>query len=136
MLAQARFRALGFVLGALMAGATVAAAHDEAATARKSNAYTLRILVVNDEKYAQPGVTQIVDPLLVNPWGSAIRAAGLGGHFWLANQGTNTVTEYVGDVYDANGNFVPLHQDQNDEQDGAFGSLNWIGTANPDPDPD
>jgi hypothetical protein len=22
----------------------------------------------------------------------------------------------------------------NDEQDGAFGSLNWIGTANPDPD--
>jgi hypothetical protein len=61
------------------------------------------VLVVNKPIYATPE-TQIVDPLLVNPWGSAIRTAGLGGHFWLANAGANsdgeyTVTEYIGDVY-------------------------------------
>jgi hypothetical protein len=61
--------------------------------------------------------TQIIDPLLVNPWGSAIRTTGLGGHFWLAKAGANpdgeyTVTEYIGDVYDQNdGRFVPLLQD-------------------------
>lgn len=79
------------------------------------NKYVKRVLVVNKPAYATPE-TQIVDPLLVNPWGSAIRTAGSGGHFWLANAGANpsgeyTVTEYIGDVYDQNGHFVPLFQD-------------------------
>lgn len=77
---------------------------------RAHNAYLTRVLVVNRPAYAT-GDTQIIDPLLVNPWGSAIRTAGLGGHFWLANAGSNTVTEYVGDVYDQQGRLVPLHQD-------------------------
>jgi uncharacterized protein (TIGR03118 family) len=75
------------------------------------NAYQLRVLVVNKPELAQPGTTPIVDPLLLNPWGTAIRPAGAGGHIWLANAGSATVTEYVGDVFDADGNFVPLFQD-------------------------
>jgi hypothetical protein len=77
---------------------------------RGVNAYELRVLVANKPEYAQPS-TRIIDPLLVNPWGTAIRPAGAGGHIWLANAGSATVTEYVGDVYDDNGRFVPLHQD-------------------------
>jgi uncharacterized protein (TIGR03118 family) len=75
-----------------------------------ANAYVRRVLVVNKPELAE-AATQIVDPLLVNPWGAAIRPAGAGGHFWLANAGSATVTEYVGDVIDENGEFVPLHQD-------------------------
>lgn len=74
------------------------------------NAYARRILVVNNPELAE-AETQIIDPLLVNPWGTAIRPAGAGGHIWLANAGSATVTEYVGDVYDENGAFVPLYQD-------------------------
>jgi uncharacterized protein (TIGR03118 family) len=79
------------------------------------NKYVVRVLVVNKPVYVTPE-TQIIDPLLVNPWGSAIRTAGLGGHFWLANAGASpdgeyTVTEYIGDVYDQDGHFVPLSQD-------------------------
>lgn len=77
---------------------------------RAHSAYVTRVLVVNRVEYATRD-TQIVDPLLVNPWGSAIRTAGLGGHFWVANAGSNTVTEYVGDVFDQAGRFVPLFQD-------------------------
>jgi uncharacterized protein (TIGR03118 family) len=76
----------------------------------RSNAYEIRVLVANKSAYAGPE-TQIIDPLLVNPWGTAIRPAGAGGHIWLANAGSATVTEYVGDVYDDRGRFVPLHQD-------------------------
>ena len=75
-----------------------------------ANAYEIRVLVTNKPEYAQPS-TQIIDPLLVNPWGTAIRPAGAGGHIWLANAGSATVTEYVGDVYDDAGQFVPLYQD-------------------------
>lgn len=48
----------------------------------------------------------IEDPLLLNPWGIAIRPAGAGGHFWTSNTGSSTTTTYVGDV-----NGVPLYQD-------------------------
>lgn len=74
------------------------------------NAYEFRVLVANKPEFADPD-TRLVDPLLVNPWGVAIRTAGLGGHFWLANQVSRTVTEYVGDVFGANGQFAPLFQD-------------------------
>jgi uncharacterized protein (TIGR03118 family) len=78
------------------------------------NAYVRRDLVVN--RYAaddptSPPQAPLIDPLLVNPWGAAIRTAGLGGHFWLANAGSATVTTYVGDVYDESGQFIPLFQD-------------------------
>jgi uncharacterized protein (TIGR03118 family) len=90
----------------------------DGARARR-NAFVRRDLVVNRPELATPD-TQLIDPLLVNPWGAAIRTAGLGGHFWLANAAGPTVpaepkcftvTEYVGDVYDGQGGFVPIFQD-------------------------
>jgi uncharacterized protein (TIGR03118 family) len=85
----------------------------------RRNAFVRRDLVVNRPELATPD-TQLIDPLLVNPWGAAIRTAGLGGHFWLANAAGPTVpadpkcftvTEYVGDVFDGQGGFVPIFQD-------------------------
>ena len=78
------------------------------------NAYVRRNLVVNRHDPADPTSpppAAIIDPLLLNPWGAAIRSAGLGGHIWLANAASATVTTYVGDVYDESGQFVPLYQD-------------------------
>jgi uncharacterized protein (TIGR03118 family) len=43
---------------------------------------------------------------LQNPWGIAIRPAGLGGHFWLGANKTAKSIQYVGDVGD-----TPLFQD-------------------------
>jgi uncharacterized protein (TIGR03118 family) len=82
--------------------------------AQGDNTYIRRNLISNrydpgDEK--SPPLAPLIDPLLVNPWGAAIRTAGQGGHFWLANAGKANVTEYVGDVFDAEGRFVPLYQD-------------------------
>jgi uncharacterized protein (TIGR03118 family) len=48
----------------------------------------------------------IVEPLLKNPWGIAIRPAGLGGHFWLGAAGSGQSVQYVGDV-----GGTPLFQD-------------------------
>jgi uncharacterized protein (TIGR03118 family) len=82
--------------------------------ANTENAYVRRDLVVNrhdPNDPTSPPTAPIVDPRLVNPWGAAIRSAGLGGHFWLANAGSATVTTYVGDVYDEAGQFIPLFQD-------------------------
>ncbi len=50
---------------------------------------------------------QILDPLVVNAWGIALRPAGAGGHFWVNNADSGTVTEYVGDVHG-----TPLFQDE------------------------
>jgi uncharacterized protein (TIGR03118 family) len=83
-------------------------------SAGPENAYARRDLIVNrhdPNDPTSPPAASVVDPLLVNPWGAAIRSAGLGGHFWLANAGSATVTTYVGDVYDQSGQFVPLFQD-------------------------
>jgi uncharacterized protein (TIGR03118 family) len=84
------------------------------AIADPENAYVRRNLVVNRHgptDPTSPPPAPIIDPLLRNPWGAAIRSAGLGGHFWLANAASATATTYIGDVYDKSGHFVPLHQD-------------------------
>jgi uncharacterized protein (TIGR03118 family) len=91
-------------------GAWVSGQENANATPSRPNKYARRDLVVNRPEYARPE-TRLIDPLLVNPWGSAIRPAGAGGHFWLANAGSATVTTYVGDTRDANGAFTPLFQD-------------------------
>jgi uncharacterized protein (TIGR03118 family) len=78
------------------------------------NAYVRRNLVVNRHDPGDPTSpppAALIDPLLINPWGAAIRSDGLGGHIWLANAGSAAVTTYVGDVYDENGVFIPLFQD-------------------------
>lgn len=61
------------------------------------------VLVANRAEY---NPTAFVDPLLVNPWGIALRPPGAGGHIWASNARSATTTLYIGD---ANG--VPLHQD-------------------------
>ncbi len=80
----------------------------------ENNSYIRRNLIVNrfdpNDPTSPPNAT-IIDPLLINPWGTAIRPAGAGGHFWLANAGSSTATTYVGDVRDANGVFIPIFQD-------------------------
>lgn len=48
----------------------------------------------------------IVDPLLRNAWGIAIRPAGFGGHFWVTANGQRQSLEYIGDV-----GGTPLFQD-------------------------
>ncbi len=84
------------------------------ASADGANNYVRRNLISNrydpSDKDTPPNAP-LIDELLLNPWGAAIRTAGLGGHFWLANAGSKTVTEYVGDVFDKEGKFVPLFQD-------------------------
>ena len=78
------------------------------------NAYARCHLVVNRQDPTDPTSpppATIIDPLLRNPWGAAIRSAGLGVHIWLANAASATVTTYIGDVYDESGQFVPLYQD-------------------------
>ncbi len=53
-------------------------------------------LAANQQIYAP----QIIDKNMKNAWGMAIRPAGLGGHFWISNTDTGTVSLYVGDVGD------------------------------------
>ncbi|HJU04232.1 MAG TPA: TIGR03118 family protein, partial [Nitrospiraceae bacterium] len=67
-----------------------------------SEGYVQTNLVANNPDFNP----QIVDPLVVNAWGIALRPAGAGGHWWINNTDTGTVTEYVGDVPG-----TPLFQD-------------------------
>lgn len=68
-----------------------------------SAAYVRTDLVSNDlARYP----AQLEDPLLVNAWGVALRPAGAGGHWWVANTGSGTSTLYVGDTPS-----TPLFQD-------------------------
>jgi uncharacterized protein (TIGR03118 family) len=39
----------------------------------------------------------LLDPNFINAWGVALRPAGFGGHWWVANTDTSRVTLYVGD---------------------------------------
>ena len=87
-----RVMLIGFLI---MAGAISSAPPVVADT---ENAYARRNLVVNRHDPADPTSpppATIIDPLLLNPWGAAIRSAGLGGHFWLANAASATVTTYT-----------------------------------------
>lgn len=71
------------------------------------SAYVDTILVANNKSYTP---LCIVDPLIGNGWGIALRPPGAGGHLWISNASTGTTTVYVGDVHTPGG-FVPLHQD-------------------------
>jgi uncharacterized protein (TIGR03118 family) len=67
------------------------------------NAFAPKILVAN-----RPGIAPdaLIDRHLINPWGIAIRPAGVGGHFWISNAGNLSTSTYIGDV-----NGAPLRQD-------------------------
>lgn len=64
------------------------------ATPAHAEGYTLKNIVANRQIY----MPEIIDPNMVNAWGLAIRPAGAGGHFWINNTDTGTVSLYVGDV--------------------------------------
>lgn len=88
--------------------ATAAILLGVASASLAQNTYTVTNLVANDAIY-EP--LNLIDPLLSNGWGIAIRPPGAGGHFWISNAGTGTTTTYVGDVHSQNGRFTPLFQD-------------------------
>jgi uncharacterized protein (TIGR03118 family) len=77
-----------------------------------SNAYVETDLVCDDAYYTLQGYNETNKPGLmkngnmIDSWGIGIRPPGAGGHFWIANAMSGTVSEYIGDV-----NGVPLHQD-------------------------
>ncbi len=99
---------VSFIIGVFTYGC------DPSSDSEDINAFVRRNLIVNRHDPADPNSppdAPIIDTLLVNPWGAAIRSAGPGGHFWLANAGSSTATTYVGDVFDEEGNFVLLFQD-------------------------
>jgi hypothetical protein len=64
--------------------------------------YSVTVLVANSTEYHP----QIVDSHMLDGWGIALRPPGAGGHIWISNAASGTVSEYIGDVP---GN--PLHQD-------------------------
>jgi uncharacterized protein (TIGR03118 family) len=64
--------------------------------------YYITALVANSPVYHP----QIVDPHMLDGWGIALRPPGAGGHIWIANAASGTVSEYIGDVAG-----IPLHQD-------------------------
>ena len=66
------------------------------------NAYVQTNLVANNASFHP----QIVDPLMHDAWGIALRPPGAGGHIWVNNAMSGTSVEYIGDV-----NGIPLHQD-------------------------
>lgn len=65
-------------------------------TQAKAEGYALQNLVANRQIY----MPEKIDPNMVNAWGIAIRPAGAGGHFWINNTDTGTVSLYIGDVGD------------------------------------
>ncbi|MGC4015513.1 MAG: TIGR03118 family protein [Luteolibacter sp.] len=69
---------------------------------RTDAGYSQTVLVANKEGYHP----QIVDEQMVDAWGIALRPPGAGGHIWIANAGTGTSSEFIGDV-----GAEPLHQD-------------------------
>lgn len=72
--------------------------------------YMQRNLVTNNvDKYKTErrwNSTTIEDTNMLNAWGLALRPAGAGGHWWVANTDSGTVSLYVGDTAS-----TPLFQD-------------------------
>ncbi len=51
--------------------------------------------------------TTLEDSDMLNAWGLALRPAGAGGHWWISNTDSGTVSLYVGDTID-----IPLFQNE------------------------
>jgi uncharacterized protein (TIGR03118 family) len=51
--------------------------------------------------------TTLEDTDMLNAWGLALRPAGAGGHWWISNTDSGTVSLYVGDTID-----TPLFQNE------------------------
>jgi uncharacterized protein (TIGR03118 family) len=86
----------------LIAGLTFATATASAQKLRDELGYRQTNLVANKAEYNP----QIVDELMRDAWGIALRPPGAGGHIWVSNAASGTSSEFIGDVP---GN--PLHQD-------------------------
>ena len=72
--------------------------------------YLQRNLITNfRDKYRtrlESGRKTLRNDLVLNAWGLALRPAGAGGHWWIANTDSGTVVTYVGDT-----DTMPLFQD-------------------------
>ncbi|MDQ3774085.1 MAG: TIGR03118 family protein [Pseudomonadota bacterium] len=72
--------------------------------------YLQRNLITNfRDKYRtrlEPGRKTLRNDLVLNAWGLALRPAGAGWHWWIANTDSGTVVTYVGDT-----DTTPLFQD-------------------------
>jgi uncharacterized protein (TIGR03118 family) len=72
--------------------------------------YLQRNLITNfRDKYRtqlEPGRKTLQNKRVLNAWGLALRPAGAGGHWWIANTDSGTVVTYVGDT-----DTTPLFQD-------------------------
>ncbi len=72
--------------------------------------YLQRNLITNFlDKYRtslEPDRRTLRNKLVLNAWGLALRPAGAGGHWWIANTDSGTVVTYVGDT-----DTTPLFQD-------------------------
>jgi len=72
--------------------------------------YQQRNLITNfRDKYRtrlEPGRKTLRNDRVLNAWGLALRPAGAGGHWWIANTDSGTVVTYVGDT-----DTTPLFQD-------------------------
>jgi uncharacterized protein (TIGR03118 family) len=86
----------------LLAGAAITPVALFARTRLSDSGYLQTNLVANKPDFH----AQIVDEKMIDAWGIALRPPGAGGHIWIANAGSGTSSEYIGDVP---GN--PLHQD-------------------------
>lgn len=80
----------------------IASLSSQSLLAQTQNAY-VQVNLVSNRAADNP---QIIDPLLRDAWGIAIRPPGAGGHWWITNAASGTTTTYVGDVPG-----VPLYQD-------------------------
>ena len=78
--------------------------------AAASSYYAQQNLVTNfQNKYSTSpvnGRATTTNPSVLNAWGLALRPAGAGGHWWIANNGSGTASTYIGDTDSA-----PLSQD-------------------------
>jgi uncharacterized protein (TIGR03118 family) len=95
----------------VLALATIASVAVAPKTAMAAEGYYLqRNLVTNfRDKYRtwlEPGRKTLRNDLVLNAWGLALRPAGAGGHWWIANTDSGTVVTYVGDT-----DTTPLFQD-------------------------
>lgn len=93
-----RFLGLGAAMGSSAWLAACGGGGNEAVS--DGNRYKQTNLVASSALYKP----QIVEPLMVDGWGIAIRPAGAGGHFWVTAMGNSL--EYIGDV-----NGTPLRTD-------------------------
>ena len=84
---RTNFKLIPIFVGVVLSAATASAQVQDPG-------YVQTNLVANKAEYHP----LIVDEKMINAWGIALRPPGAGGHIWVANAGTGSSSEYIGDV--------------------------------------